>query len=110
MIITGCALVRARPFALRTCLQANRQRAGTPLAGRTEAGRAMTPEERNKYIADCGDGFKKLLLAKADRIPPAWDCAEIQQWIMDTALDAGTIKMAPTRTHRYRTTKQVRGL
>jgi hypothetical protein len=42
----------------------------------------MTPEERNKYIADCCDGFKRLLLDKADRIPPSWDCAEIQQLIM----------------------------
>jgi hypothetical protein len=42
----------------------------------------MTPEERNKYIADCCDGFKRLLLDKADRIPPSWDCAESQQLIM----------------------------
>ncbi len=61
----------------------------------------MTPEERNKYIADCCDGFKGQLLARADRIPRDWDCAEIQQWIMDTARDAWTVKMTPTRRHRW---------
>jgi hypothetical protein len=70
----------------------------------------MTHEERNKYIADCCDGFKGQLLARADRIPRDRDCAEIQQWIMDTARDAWTVKMTPTRKHRYQMAKQIRGL
>ena len=61
----------------------------------------MTSEERNKYIGDCCDGFKRQLLAKADRIPRDWDCAEIQQWIMDTARDAWTVKMTPTQNIGY---------
>ena len=67
----------------------------------------MTLEERNKYIADCCDGFKGQLLARADRIPRDWDCAEIQQWIMDTARDAWTVKMTPTRKHRSRLRRRI---
>jgi hypothetical protein len=67
----------------------------------------MTREEQAKYIADYCDGFKKLLLAKIDRIPPHWDRAEIQQWIAETAQwiaetarDAYTVKVTPAREHK----------
>jgi hypothetical protein len=47
-----------------------------------EASRAMTPEEKRLYVTNCCDGFKQVLLMKANRILPAWGCAGIQQWIM----------------------------
>lgn len=73
-------------------------------------GSEMTSEEQRQHISDCCDGFKRQLLAKADRMPRDSDCAEIQQWIMDTAREAWTIKMTPARGRRYQMAKQVRRL
>ena len=70
----------------------------------------MTAEERDKYIADCCDGFKRALLSKASKIPKNWDCTEIQQWIMDYAKDAWVPKMTPARMRSYNHTKQIFGL
>jgi hypothetical protein len=80
-----------------------RCRVGFALAGKLGPARdaiRMTREEQEKFIADYCDGFKKLLLAKIDRIPPYWDRAEIQQWIVCTARDACTVKMTPAREHK----------
>jgi hypothetical protein len=61
----------------------------------------MTREEQEKCIAECCDAFKKMIQAKATRIPPNWDSMEIQQWIMDCAKDAWVRKMDKTRMRRY---------
>ena len=56
------------------------------------------------------DEFKKALLAKASKIPLNWDSAEIKQWVMDCAKDAGVSKMDKTRDPRYQMAKQIYGL
>ena len=63
-----------------------------------------------KCIADACDVFKKKLLAKASKIPPNWDGAEIKQWVMDCAKDAWVSKMDKIRMGRYQIAKQLYGL
>lgn len=70
----------------------------------------MTREEQEKCIAECCDAFKKMVLAKASKIPPNWDEMEIRQWVMDTAKDAWVLQMDKTRMYRYQIAKQLRGL
>jgi hypothetical protein len=70
----------------------------------------MTRDEQLKCIEDNCDAFKKMLLAKASKIPPNWDGMEIRQWVMDCAKDTWVSKMPTTRMHRYRASKQLYGL
>ena len=70
----------------------------------------MTRDEQPKSIEDNCDAFKRTLLAKALKIPPNWDSAEIKQWVMDCAKDAWVSKMDKTRIGRYQIAKQLYGL
>jgi hypothetical protein len=45
----------------------------------------MKGEERDAFIAQCCDAFKRALLARASKVPYNWDCPEIRQWVIDTA-------------------------
>jgi hypothetical protein len=70
---------------------------------------AMTRDEQTAYITQCFDTLKRSLLERAERIPPHWDCAEIQQWILDTARELPiTLKMDAARLRRYQMTRQVK--
>ena len=70
----------------------------------------MTQDEQLKCIGENCDAFKKMVLAKAAKIPPNWEDAEIRQWVMDCAKDAWVSKMDKARMRRYLTAKQVYGL
>jgi hypothetical protein len=70
----------------------------------------MTREEQLLCIVDNVEAFKKMLLAKASKVPLNWDHAEIKQWVMDCAKDAWVSKMDTTRMRRYQSSKQLYGL
>ncbi|MGA7313785.1 MAG: hypothetical protein WBX22_07405 [Silvibacterium sp.] len=70
----------------------------------------MTRDEQLKCIEENCDAFKKMVLAKAAKIPPNWDSMEIRQWVMDCAKVAWTLRMDKARMQRYQAAKQIYGL
>jgi len=67
----------------------------------------MTKEERLKCIEHNLDAFKKMVLAKASKVPAQWEEAEIRQWVMDVAKEAWVSKMPANQMRRYQTAKQL---
>jgi hypothetical protein len=70
----------------------------------------MTRDEQLKCIERNLDAFKKMVLARASKVPAQWEEAEIRQWVMDVAKDAWVSKMPASEMRRYRMAKQVHGL
>lgn len=70
----------------------------------------MTKEDQLKCIEHNLDAFKKMVLARAAKVPAQWEEAEIRQWVMDVAKDAWVSKMPATQMRRYQMAKQVYGL
>jgi hypothetical protein len=70
----------------------------------------MTREEQLQCIEDNVDAFKKTLLAKASKIPPNWDSAEIKQWVMGSAKNRLGAEDGQDADAPYQMAKQVYGL
>jgi hypothetical protein len=70
----------------------------------------MTREEQMECIEHNLDAFKKMVLARASKVPAQWEEAEIRQWVMDVAKDAWVSKMPASQMRRYQMAKQVHGL
>ena len=70
----------------------------------------MKGEERDAFIAQCCDAFKRALLARASKVPYNWDCPEIRQWVIDTAREMQVPEMRAERLRKYRIARQIHGL